>query len=235
MEQLKLIRRTDNEKQTDNNGTFTLVSTKPLVETQKSRIQVLPQLSSQLPKVQIQPQIQSQSSPQTQHPSLQPHVRSNSVVPILSQPSSTNKSSVTPIPIAPKPSIFQQQQQQQQLQKIISEEMRTSEILIVREDRSVSPIIDPGDNDETVPNEDDTMEIDTTVEPVVESNGAKNSHDTSGEEEISVVNDESTNSTDTTVSSNNGDITNDNVNNVNTITGLVSNIDENKGLEQVQN
>ncbi|CAG8435770.1 10319_t:CDS:1 [Funneliformis caledonium] len=185
-------------------------------------------LTSQLPKVQIQPQRISQVQVQSpSRPSLQPHVRqfqSNS--PKLPQPLSTNKSSITPIPIAPKPPTFQLYQQQQQLQKIIAEEMQASEILIVREDRSVSPIIDPGSNNETIPNKDSTMEIDAAVEKI-ESNGSKNSHDTSGEE-ISVVNESdnhSMNSTGTTVLSNN----------FNTTTDLVSNIDESKGLEQIQN
>ncbi|RIA89302.1 hypothetical protein C1645_738746 [Glomus cerebriforme] len=220
MEQLKLINRNDNEKQNDNNGTFTPVLTKPSNETSKSQIQVLPQLIPQLSKVQIQ-----QRAPQVQ---IQPQIRPQIMQPNLT---STNKSSVTLIPIAPKPPVQQQQQQ-----KVISEGMQVSEILVVRENRSESPIIDPGSNNETAPKEDNVVEMD------VESNGVKNPHDISGEEESSFVTENiendyrSTNSTDTdtVVTSINCDITNDNIKNVNT-TGLVSNIDENKGLEQVQN
>ncbi|CAI2177586.1 19780_t:CDS:2 [Funneliformis geosporum] len=202
----------------------------------RSVMEQLKLIPPQLPKVQIQSQrasqvqVQSSSRPQTQHSSLQPHVRQLQLnSPKLPQLLSTNKSSITPIPIAPKPPTFQLYQQQQQLKKIIAEEMQASEILIVREDRSMSPIIDPGSNNEAIPNKDSTMEIDAAVEQIIESNGAKNSHDTSSGEESSVVNESynhSMNSTGTTVLSNNFNTT--------TI-GLVSNIDESKGLEQIQN
>jgi hypothetical protein len=204
MEQLKLIRRADNEKQNDNNGTFTPISMKPLSETSKSQTQMLPQLTSQLSKVQMQ-----QKAPQVHQVQIQP-ILPQIVQPLPSnsasqQSSSTNKSISTPIPIAPKPPVQQLQQR-----KIIAED-QTSVVLI---DRSKSPIIDPGNNNNIV-----------EMDAIVESNGVESSHDKSGEDDLT------TNSENTEVSLINGEITIDNVNNVNT-TGLVSNIEE---LEQVQN
>ena len=58
-------------------------------------------------------------------------------------------------------------------------------------------------------------------------------HDIS-DEENSVTNESDYRSTYVTDTTNNGDITNNNISNVNA-TGLVSNIDENKELEQIQN
>lgn len=203
MEQLKLINRTDNEKQNDNNGTFTPVITKPSNETSKSQIQILPQSTPQLSIQQRTPQ-----------PQLRPQIIQSSV----------NKSSVTPIPIAPKPSVQQQQK------KIIAEEMQASKVSLIREDRSASPIIDPGSNNETVSKEDSVMEMD------VESNEVKKSLDISGEDEssIAIENDNrSTNSTNTEITLINGNVTND-INGTDA-TDFVSNTNENKGLEQIQN
>ncbi|CAG8561570.1 8513_t:CDS:2 [Rhizophagus irregularis] len=207
MEQLKLINRTDNEKQNDNNGTFTPILTKPSNETSKSQIQILPQSTPQLSIQQRAPQVQ-----------IQPQLR-----PQIIQPS-VNKSSVTPIPIAPKPSVQQQQK------KIIAEEIMASKVSIIREDRSASPIIDPGSNNETVSKEDNMMEMD------VESNEVKKSHDISGEDESSIVienDDLSTNSTNTEITLINGNVTND-INGTDA-TDLVSNTNENKELEQIKN
>ncbi|GBB98026.1 hypothetical protein RclHR1_03120011 [Rhizophagus clarus] len=213
MEQLKLINRTDNEKQNDNNGTFTPVLTKPLNETPKSQIHILPQSTPQLPIQQRSSQVQ-----------IQPQLR-----PQIMQPS-TNKSSVTPIPIAPKPSVQQQKM-------TITEEIQASKVSLIREDRSASPIIDPGNNNEPVSKEDNMMKMD------IESNEAKNSRDISSAEENSIVinNNQSTNnnSTNITILSINCNVTNDengNIKNTDTETNeFVSNNDENKGLEQVQN
>jgi hypothetical protein len=209
MEQLKLINRTDNEKQNDNNGTFTPVLTKPSNETSKSQIQILPQSTSQM---------------SIQHRQIQPQLRPQIMQPQLS----ANKSSVTPIPIAPKPSVQQQQK------KIIAEEMQALKVSHIREDRSASPIIDPGSNNETISKEDIVMEMD------VESNEVKKSHDISSEEENSIVIENDNQSTNSTITPINGNVTSDtngNVKNINTTdtTDFVSNTNEDKGLEQIQN
>ena len=150
MEQLKLIHHNDNEKQNDNNGTFIPGSIKPLNEMSKSQTPILPQLAPQLPKVQVQ-----QRAPQVNQVPIQPRPQQFQQNSTSQQLLSANKSSSTPIPIAPKPPI-----QQQQHLKITAEETQISEVLITREDRSISPMIDPGSNNETVPKEDNTVEMD---------------------------------------------------------------------------